>query len=171
MSTPSAGDKIIQLPDGRRINLSLVGDYAGSSTNLVFTYTAGGTATYAAGSSGELANAIGQVDLIMTNGRAGVNMIGVLALVWTSITPNTGAAFMYPYAATIVGTGFITSGITTLKLDDGVGNVVTFTPGTITSDTSINAYWPIGPAGTYTLYFSTNGGSSYTTTGLTVTIS
>jgi hypothetical protein len=73
---------------------------------------------------------------------------------------------------TIIGEGFLLAGITNLKLDDGLGHLVTADPITIQSDTSL--YWLtvdsglIPVAGLYTLYYTCGG--AWISTGLTVNV-
>lgn len=74
----------------------------------------------------------------------------------------------------IMGTGFSASGINALKLDDGAGHVFTYPSITINSDNFMYAAMPINQftvAGSYVGYYSTDGGSTWTTTGLTITVS
>ena len=95
-------------------------------------------------------------------------------MVWTSITPSTATSGLNTPAFTIAGTGFLASGINKLKLDTGTGSSIVYDAGTfaIASDIAINT----GPVGAnivaaYTLFYSIDGGASWTTTALTVTFS
>lgn len=108
--------------------------------------------------------------------------IGV-SLAFTSVTPSTSSVGV-ALEPIIAGSGFVMSGIDTMKADDGSGHVNTWSIDsapvfgngvfTIDSDNQItlgdNGYaYPA--AGTYTIYYSTNGGGSYTTTGKTIAVS
>lgn len=76
----------------------------------------------------------------------------------------------------ITGTNFLLSGINLYKLDDGAGHVFVgvLNPGVYNlTDTfmNFNEIPQVTFAAVYTLYYSTNNGSSWTTTGLTITAS
>ena len=96
------------------------------------------------------------------------------ALSFSSVDPNTAIAGAGG-SFTFNGSGFMDSGINLMKADDGGGNVFAtggFTP--ITSDTSLVVNWDATtflPAGVFTIYYSTDNGSTWTTTGLTITSS
>lgn len=119
---------------------------------------------------------------LVSNVLGGVFLKNVTALTFTSVTPSsisvgTGTSFA------LAGTGFLASGITTLKLDDGAGNVNKWSEAsnpvggygvfTIDSDASITMgdSFTYSVATTYTIYYSINGGATWTTTGKTVTVS
>lgn len=94
------------------------------------------------------------------------------SLTFTSVSPNT-CAQNGSCLANIYGTGFTGSGINLIKADDGAGhapNAVT----TLESDTDIYIIFTglgLTPAGVYTLYYSTDNGTTWTTTGKTITSS
>jgi hypothetical protein len=99
----------------------------------------------------------------------------VASLTFTKITPTT-ASVVDAVAAAVAGSGFVGNGINMMKLDDGAGHVFNFSGSGlyISSDTSLS----IGAGGsayanaaTYTLYYSTDGGTTWTTTNLAVTVS
>lgn len=100
----------------------------------------------------------------------------VLAPVWTSVTPAT-TPINSNFSAAIAGSGFSTLNLTTLKADDGSGNVTPLFFGAIETDTEMDIVTgtdgqPLFPvAGVYTIYYSTDHGTTWTTTGLTVTAS
>jgi hypothetical protein len=169
------GDKIVIMPDGQRVNLAGT-SYAVSGSSVVFTFQGGGTYTYAAGSSGAAQNVLSQVDAA-NSGTPGLRIIGTGALVWTSITPDT-ASVGFNYVPTVAGSGFLNQNFTNLKLDDGSGHAVNLPLGefTVSDDENIildlnTDGYIISYAGTYTLYFSTDGGATWTSTTLTITAS
>jgi hypothetical protein len=99
--------------------------------------------------------------------------LAISALAWTSCAPSSSLAFN---PIVVSGAGFLASGIDTMKLDDGT-NAYPFPAGggvtlAINSDAQMTLANAIDtpPAGVYTLYYSTDGGGTWTTTGLTVTI-
>jgi len=95
-------------------------------------------------------------------------------LVFTSINPNTVSAGLNSPEFFVAGSGYLASGINYLKLDDGAGNIKSYSSFTfnIASDIEIDMA-PDGVINTavYTLYYSTDGGNTWTGTGLTVTAS
>jgi hypothetical protein len=91
-------------------------------------------------------------------------------LTWISITPNT-ATVGVAFDASVTGTGFTVSGAEYIKLDDGTGHIAYGDECLRTSDSNINAGFDLPAASTYTLYYSLDGGATWTTTGLTVTAS
>jgi hypothetical protein len=92
---------------------------------------------------------------------------------FVDVFPNTTTAGS-PTGLFIDGTNLLLSGINAMKLDDGSGDVFVFTGGvTIFSNTTMGTNPPdplLAPPGTYTVYYSINGGSSWVTTGLTVAV-
>jgi hypothetical protein len=92
------------------------------------------------------------------------------ALGFTSIIPyscNAGAV----YNGNLAGSGFTLSGINAIKGDDGAGHVFNLNV-TISTDVLIYlSYGPgaFSPAAIYTLYYSTDSGSTWTNTSLTIT--
>ena len=70
----------------------------------------------------------------------------------------------------LFGNSFISNGINALKLDDGAGHVfpLTIEPGA--SDQYLPTYpTTVTTAAAYTIYYSTDGGNTWITTGLTFT--
>lgn len=96
------------------------------------------------------------------------------SLVWTSITPSTMSAGLDSQVYDIVGTGFIQflADNLVLKLDNGTPAQTILTTAGPNSDTLIQFITDPTPmfASTYTLYYSIDSGSNWTTTGLTVTV-
>ena len=93
---------------------------------------------------------------------------------WTSVNPTTASvgglgAFFY-----LIGFGFATLGITNLKFDDGAGNVNAWHAFHVDADTQIagssSTTVPF-VATTYTVYYSIDSGSTWVSTGLTMTAS
>ena len=168
MITPNPVSQRILLPDGQRIDLSEVVQYAANGSTITFTYTSGGTTTY---SSTNTATVMAQIDAVK-NGQGGqvVNTINDSALSFTGVSPTTGTENI-AQDATLTGTGFGTSRINYLKLDDGAGHAVVQYLVTPYSDTEIQWLMLVLVAATYTLYYSTDSGATWTTTGQTVTIS
>lgn len=65
------------------------------------------------------------------------------------------------------------SGINALKIDAGGGRVITYSAGQFSIDSDIQITTSAAGAnwvGVYTLYYSVDGGATWTTTGLTVTM-
>jgi len=73
----------------------------------------------------------------------------------------------------VEGTGFALSGINALKADDGAGHVFPSYAMWINGDTEIHVYsaTPISFVATYTVYYSTNGGATWVSTGQSFTTS
>jgi hypothetical protein len=108
----------------------------------------------------------------VSNVLTGVYISDLIALTWTSVTPNTVTTAELHFTPAIVGTGFLGSGIQYLKLHDGLGNENISTPVNIADDANMSAdFGHFIVTGVFTLYYSTDFGSSWTTTGLTVTVS
>lgn len=92
-----------------------------------------------------------------------------LSLIYSGVVPNL-IGFPSAFNGYLIGTGFLASGINAAKGDDGSGNVFVFSVVTIMDDSNIfMTYGPIAPASVYTVYVSTDGGTNWTTTGLTIT--
>lgn len=166
---------ISKLPNGKRINVLALSDYVISGTDVVFTFTHGGTYTYVAGSVDEANHVIEKIDEILNTGvSSGIIEIGVTSLTFTSFSLTFGTVLQFGTEWELLGTGFLIAGITDFKFDDGGGNVC---PSlfSVDSDTTITGAIdgnPLGgsgpfPSGTYTLYYSIDSGSTWTTTGLT----
>lgn len=166
--------QIITTPDGRRIPLDGCTYQAIDNELVIVPITA--PVKYACVNSTGSAGMVTQIDTGLA-AATGVNSNTVLsdsgAIVWTSLTPNTGT-INTDYSGTIAGTGFSGSGIDGFNLYSGAVPVITNIPFTINSDTvikiAISSLYAT-PAGTYTLFFTTNSGLNYTTTALTLTLS
>jgi hypothetical protein len=95
---------------------------------------------------------------------------GVMGLTWAGISPGTATAGT-GYSGVITGTGFLASGIDLMKADDGLGDIINANGPYVQNDTTINVGFDsigLSPAATYTIYYSTDHGTTWTTTGLTV---
>jgi hypothetical protein len=100
------------------------------------------------------------------------NITDTGSFTWTSLTPNTySISGGVNYDGTIAGLGFAGAPLS-FHFDDGGGHVLPFVPYS-TSNTAISGNIPLGVAvaGSFTLYYSLDTGSTWTTTGLTLTIS
>ena len=131
-------------------------------------------ATYDALDFGSAQRIIQQINNVMEGGSSNALIIDTPSgLSWASITPDNTAGSVNNPQFTIAGSGFSNSGINAIKLSQGVVSGM-WLPGfnmNIASDISIvlNAgYFYMSPA-VYTLYYSTDNGATWTTTGLTVT--
>jgi len=98
-----------------------------------------------------------------------VTLTGAPALTFTSIVGGPLVGGTFPAGAFINGTGFALAGIDALKADDGLGNV-TLMPFTYINDglLSISIATVFFFPTTFTIYYSINGGVTWTTTGLTL---
>ena len=131
-------------------------------------------ATYDAADFGSAQRIIQQINNAMQSG-AGTSVLIVdipTTLTWTSLTPNTFAAGTTGPFYTVAGTGFLASGVSDLKLSNESNsyesNAFITDDGTMTDD-SASDYTLV--AGNYTLYYSTDQGVTWNTTGLTAVIS
>jgi hypothetical protein len=98
-----------------------------------------------------------------------LNLVDAGPVVWTSITPNAGDTTTF-YYFTIAGTGFTASNVNQFKFDDGVTPIyegLTIDSNIQITTSNASSFFSVG---VYTLYFSTDSGVNWTTTGLTVTI-
>jgi hypothetical protein len=109
-------------------------------------------------------------DGLVSNVATGIFIKNVVSLTFTDIDPTT-VTLVSGMSANITGTGFLGSSINAMKADDGAGNVLTIYP-SITDDSNM---WTgsdvFSVPGVYTIYYSTDFGATWTTTGLTVTAS
>ena len=92
------------------------------------------------------------------------------AFIFTSIVPNS-LSHLNAIFGTLSGSGFTLSGITNFQADDGMGHVFQFAITPSTDNVIFLTGGPLTPAATYTLYYSTNSGATWTTAGLTITSS
>ena len=128
--------------------------------------------SYEAGLAASAVSLYNQIKTIMTT-PANFTAI-TTGLVWTSITPNTVTAAANLPAFTIIGSGFDGSGINSLKFNGSGFTYVLASQFTIVSDTEIDIYADIVDtlsAATWTLYYSNDGGVTWTATALTVVAS
>jgi hypothetical protein len=92
------------------------------------------------------------------------------AFIFTSIVPDS-LSHLNAIFGTLSGSGFTLSGITNFQADDGMGHVFQFAITPSTDNVIFLTGGPLTPAATYTLYYSTNSGATWTTAGLTITSS
>jgi hypothetical protein len=95
-------------------------------------------------------------------------------LTFSSVAPNAvSAASTTPTQYTVYGTGFYLSGINGFKLDDGAGDTGGMWAGLVNDGvfTPEPTVIPNHVPGVYTLYYTTDFGATWTTTGLTITAS
>lgn len=182
MSVPNTIKPSVVFPDGTQIFISqitgiqvasnVVGISFGTAFNA-YTFTATDVAT-------AMQMAVQINDLINGKTIGKILLSNNAAMTFSSVDPSTpSAATMGGLGYTIVGTGFVGSGINAIKADDGTGDVFVADayPGGvfIISDTQMNFDFNSGPnpgiAGTYTVYYSTDAGATWTTTGLTIVAS
>jgi len=145
---------------------------------IYFEDVGGGIKAWEAGDAAYALSLVAAIKVVMTTPPTGAPFTVTISppgLTFVSITPNTASVGGTTFAGAVAGTGFLGSGITDMNLDDGAGHVISCSFST-DSDIQITltallggGSWPA--SGTYTAYYSTNGGSVWTTTGLTVTVS
>jgi hypothetical protein len=168
--------KFVILPDGQRVDIDGGAYHTDGFLTITLLTSAGVSFSYACISAANLGQLVAAIDTFVgTNNNISSNPIissgGGSPFAWTSITPNTTPIGSNAIFA-VVGTGF-TSAINTVKFDDGTHSCIT------NVTVSDNANLIIGGgdnthfdgAGVYTLYYSTDGGATFNTTGLTVTAS
>jgi hypothetical protein len=107
----------------------------------------------------------------VSNVLTGVFVSDIVSLTFASITPNTVTTAELHYTPTVAGTGFLGSGINALKLDDSLGNQNLASANIVDDANMTGDFGHFIAIGTFTLYYSTDGGTSWTNTGLTVTVS
>lgn len=123
-----------------------------------------------AASAGRMINAINTAMDVAGNDFTVINNFSS-GLTFISATPNTGTVGA-AYAGILAGTGFALAGIGELMLDDGSFTVISPIGIDGPTDTAMNiSSASLPPALAYTLYYSKDGGSTWTTTGLTITTS
>jgi hypothetical protein len=93
-----------------------------------------------------------------------------VALSFVSLTPSTGTSTGTIPAITMAGTGFLLSGIASVKADDGAGHTAV-SGVTIISDVQMSLdFDEFGkPAGSYTIYYTTDN-VNWITTALAFTV-
>lgn len=150
-----------------------------SSNDIVngpWTVNIGGAdpATYDAIDFGSAQRIIQQINNAMQSGTGSPVLIIEIptTLTWTSLTPNTFQAGTTGLFYTVAGTGFLASGVNDLKLSNESNsypsNAFITDDGTMTDDSALD-YTLVD--GNYTLYYSTDQGVTWNTTGLTAVIS
>ena len=109
-------------------------------------------------------------------GASNQNTFNAGPLSFTSFLPagysitGHGAA---PFSPTLNGSGFLGVTITTLKADDGSGHVYVTSNFTTQNNNAAIPVWDVGSfafTGTYSISYSTDNGSTYASTGLTLPI-
>ena len=163
------------LPDGSSIILDNLIGFKASGQLLIFEKADGSQRVYAATAPDSAAYMITQLQTFVATANLTAT-IAEISLAWTSVVPSSVAVGASIGSETVNGSGFLASGINSMKFDDGSGHVFTIAAGSglnIASDIKIQfeTGYNFTPAGTYTLYYSTDNGSNWTTTGKTVTVS
>ena len=172
--------KQIAFTNGLRVNLDQVTSILVQESAIMFnTINNSSTTVYVL----DVDSVMKQIDEFVNSGAGHLELVDggattTNSLVFTSIAPNSVLAADDSYVLTLTGSDFITLCLNgavsaSFKLDDGGGQVLIsgndpFPP----TNTIIGLYFanpPHTPA-TYTLYYSTDGGNTWTTTGLTVTL-
>jgi len=165
--------KTIILPDGRRFSIENV-DYHAIETTVIFTLLDTSTKIYQCTSATAAAQMITDLNTFVANTALFITTLSDAGVVtWSSVTPNAYTLGNTAQDYIIAGTLFLGSNVNAFKGDNGTpGQEGYFTP-LILSDTQIdmaNGNVSFDFAGIYTLYYSTDNGTSWTTTGLTVTV-
>ena len=169
------------LPNAERVILDNCKSYAAVGNTLVFNHADGTKTVYACGGAVAATAMAAAVDTLQnsTNFQATLTEPG---LTWTSVTPSTGA-INTPLSPQIAGGGFVNwfvgYGVNQFKMDDGAGHTVITNAGLqndqyvlVSADSGgVIAPFQLTVAGTYTIYFSTDSGGTWTTTGLTIVAS
>jgi hypothetical protein len=98
-------------------------------------------------------------------------------LTWVSVAPSAVSNLGPPTSPVVTGTGFVSAGITNISMlipPPGTSNFNNM-PFTVVNDTTINIssaqLTTASPPGVWTIYYSIDGGMTFTGTGLTVTAS
>lgn len=156
----------MQLPDGTLSNLDTGSSFKVSGSTVAYQAANGGKGySIPCGTNANALLIFGQ--LVAATSATVI----VTSPTWSSINPNSVVHDVaFPNFA-LVGTGFVAAGITNFQFQYS-SYTVPVAPFSVNSDTGItiaDGVDEFGYAGTWTLYYSTNGGSSWTTTGLTVT--
>ena len=169
--------RIAQFPDGDVLFLTAGMLFAVGSTTLTVTYLGTTVKTYVAASSAGAQALQQQLVAVPDNDQVTLLVDKTVTLLWGNITPNTAVVGDSPIY-TVNGSGFVAISHgwpprVWLKFDDGAGNSILAGNGATTSDTSltVNQATAFAVAGTYTLYYSSDSGSTWNSTGLTVVVS
>lgn len=170
----------VLFPDGTQIavaSITVVQILTGAPLDVVIgTNGVLSVFTYTAGSSAAAQDIRNQINSIRSGGSTSevVTLVdGTSVSGWISITPNNFAAGLNTPSLKIAGSGFAMSGINALKIDDGAGHSIIWSSGLFHIDSDIQITTSAAGAnavGVWTLYYSVDGGATWTTTGLTVTM-
>lgn len=163
----------IHMPDGSVFALESMKSLQVQGATLILTDNNNQALAYPCGNEAGALSLKAQIVVVMKAPAPWTDVS--LALVWTSLTPNTASLADKSYSGLIVGSGFtpITAGLQPLASSDAV----TFYPMyvVVNDDTTMGVSFydgstPMPPAATYTIYYTNDGGATKTTTGLTLTI-
>ena len=158
---------MFQFPDGQRVVIEHVIQYV-ETAPVITMMTAAGTITYTASTNGDADFVMSQLDVLFNNPQ-----------ILSASTPPTFALLKHNtlaggalYRDTLTGAYFNASGINAIKFDDGSGNTAVTEDVTILNDSTLlfNGTYP-SVATTYTVYYSTDFGATWTTTGKTAVLS
>lgn len=161
---------VVILTNGVRQPWNKVLDYSLSGGVITINRVAGSAITISPNSPDDV---LAQLDKVPTMLASPITIEDTAStLTWVSIDPAV-SSIGGSYNFIITGTGF-TSVINGLRLDHGAGSLVPLNLSGVTSQTELDAdnfFNPLPNTGTFTLYYSTDGGATWTTTALTVTVS
>ncbi len=155
--------KLVTFTSGLRLNLDFVTKISVSGTVITFNLFDGTTETFDALNTSLVLSQINR----FTNGIT-CNCVGTLT--WVSVVPNTDVVNATG-SCIITGTGFLGAGFNEITFYDGATYysaaffIDTDTQITIERLTDFSSN-----IGTYTIYYSTNGGITRTSTALTFEI-
>ena len=142
--------------------------------------------SYTASSPADATEIVTQIYGVLIGNSSGAVVLvdSGISLVWTSVTPATGTSGTGYGPEVFAGTGFaqfasLPNGAFQIKATDGVtvyllsvnnGSTLVVDSDIQITDTGLyrNAFNPV--PGTFTFYYSTDGGATWTTTGLTLTV-
>jgi len=164
--------KVITLPNGRNITIEGA-NYRSVGQSFIVTQANGSEIVYNATSDTAAATMVTDTDTFVGNAALYIAVLtdaGVTT--WVSVTPNF-AAQDASIDFIISGTLFLGSNVNSMKGDNGNPGEETFYTPTILDDSTMSlAGWAVAfqYTGVYTIYFSTDSGVTYTTTGLTITV-
>lgn len=178
MSVPINPNTAVVFPDGQQFFVANISSLQASSANVIVgvgtvvnAYTFAATDAPTAKS---IVNQINQAKIGLLSGA--VILSNGAGLTWASVTPTT-ATLAVTNVWDVQGTGFSTAGINNFKADDGSGDALGASGYFfLNSDTDATLGGQDGEfrffvAGVYTLYYSTDSGTTWISTGLTITAS
>ena len=160
----------IQLPDGYTFALENQRSIEVQGVNLVLTDNGGKSRSIPFDNVSQALFVQAAVQVVMVTPANFTSLIK--NLVFTSITPNTATVGVNYPSLVVAGTGFLSEStmMNLAKFDDGAGHIIYSWNGIISdSEFDLNATFAV--AGVYTVYYSGDGGTTWTTTGLTITAS